>query len=99
LLIEYDTPEERAVQLRALLDLERHLWLEGAGWRCQARFDDRQASEERLSSVQYIKFPLSPEQASKFSQGAKLRVDHPQYQAEWNLTPAQVRELAPDLVE
>jgi len=34
LLIEYETAEERAVQLRALLDLECHIWLECAGRRC-----------------------------------------------------------------
>jgi len=54
---------------------------------------------ERLSSVQYIKFPLSPEQITEFSRGVKLIVDHPQYQAESTLTPEQLYELKQDLME
>jgi hypothetical protein len=99
LLIEYETPEERALRLHALLGLESHIWLECAGRRCQARFDDRQASAERLSSVQYVKFPLLPEQIAEFSRGAQLIVDHPHYQAKWTLTPAQLCELHRDLSE
>ena len=99
LLIEYENADERAVRLRALLGLEDHLWLECAGLRCQARFDDRQASTERLSSVQYIKFPLCVKQRAEFLCGAKLLVNHPQYQAETTLNLAQLRELNQDLAE
>jgi hypothetical protein len=97
LLIEYDTSAERAVRLRELLGLEDHLWLEVAGRRSRARFDDRQMSPERLSSVQYLKFQLSPEQVTEFPQGAKLIVDHPQYRAECALAARHLRELAQDL--
>ena len=97
LLIEYDTPAEREVHLHELLGLQNHLWLEVAGSRCPARFDDRQMSPERLSSVQYLKFQLSPEQAAGLPRGAKVLVDHPQYQAECALTPDQLQELANDL--
>ena len=98
LLIEYETPEERDVSLRALLGLEHHIWLEAGGQRAQARFDDRQISTDRLSSVQYIKFQLSPEQVAAFPRGAKIAIDHPQYPAEHKLTPEQLHELAADLV-
>jgi hypothetical protein len=97
LLIEYETPAERAIHLRELVGLERHLWLEVAGHRCPARFDDRQMSLERLSSVQYLKFQLSPEQVAGFPRGAKLIVDHPQYHAECALTADHLRELTQDL--
>ncbi|MEO7648989.1 MAG: DUF3501 family protein, partial [Bryobacteraceae bacterium] len=52
LLIEFETPEERAVRLRDLLGLDRHIWLavEGAG-RVPAVFDDRQIGADRISSV------------------------------------------------
>jgi len=97
LLIEYETPEERDVWLRNLLGLEHHIWLEVAGQRSPAKFDDRQISTDRLSSVQYIKFQLSPQQVAAFPAEAWIVVDHPNYPAKQKLTAAQLQELAPDL--
>jgi hypothetical protein len=96
LLIEYETPEERDVWLRALRGLERHVWLETGGLRTPARFDDRQISTERLSAVQYLKFQLTPEQVAAFPHKATLVVDHPEYHAEQELTAEQRQELAAD---
>ena len=96
LLIEYESPAERDVWLRALLGLEHHIWLEAGGKRSLATFDDRQISSDRLSSVQYIKFPLSPEQVKAFPREAKIVIDHPKYQAEEKLSPEQLQELAAD---
>ena len=97
LLIEYETPAERDLWLPALLGLEHHIWLETGGGRAPARFDDRQISAERISSVQYVKFSLTPEQAAAFPQGARLLIDHPKYLAQHELTAEQLKELAPDL--
>ena len=98
LLIEYETPELRAVWLRALLGLEDHVWMVvGDLPPAKARFDTRQMSTERLSSVQYVKFPLTAEQASRFAKGAKIVVDHPRLAAEQALTAEQLEELAKDL--
>jgi len=97
LLIEYDSPEERDVALRDLLGLENHVWLAvGGGPRAQGRFDARQISTDRLSSVQYVKFTLSPEEQRAWAAGARLVVDHPKYRAEQALTAAQIAELAQD---
>jgi len=97
LLIEYETAAERDVWLPALLGLEDHIWIEAGGQRSLARFDDRQISGERLSSVQYIKFPLTAEQVAAFPHGAKIVIDHPKYPAEHELTTEQLQELAADL--
>jgi len=98
LLIEYDTPAERDVHLRELLGIESHVWLAVDGTPpIPAVFDARQISTDRVSSVQYIKFQLSPEQAARFRQGATIRVDHPHYNAERRLTEAELAELAADL--
>lgn len=96
LLIEYETPAERDVWLPALLGLEHHIWLEAGGRRSPARFDDRQISTGRLSSVQYIKFHLDPQQMAAFPNVASIIVDHPKYTAEHNLTAEQLKELAAD---
>ncbi len=98
LLIEYETPEERRVRLRELLGLENHVWLAVHGTEpARARFDTRQIAADRISSVQYIKFRLSPEQVARWREGARIVVDHPSYRAEQRLTPEQLAELARDL--
>lgn len=97
LLIEYETPELRAVWLRKLLGLENHIWFEvGSMPRVKAVFDDRQISTDRLSSVQYISFQFSPEQVAAFPKGAAIVVDHPDYQHRLDLSPAQLEELSAD---
>ncbi len=97
LLIEYDSPEERDVALRELIGLEDHVWIAVGGYPpAKARFDTRQISTDRLSSVQYIKFPLSPEMRAHWNEGARILIDHPKYGAEQPLTQAQLQELAND---
>jgi hypothetical protein len=97
LLIEYDSPEERSGALRDLLGIENHVWMAVANLPpVKARFDTRQMSGERVSSVQYIKFPLTPEQRAHWSEGVRLVIDHPKYKAGTELTPQQSQELARD---
>lgn len=57
LLIEIETPEERDRLLKLWLGLPSHLYaaLED-GTKVRASFDKRQVGDERLSSVQYLKF-------------------------------------------
>ena len=45
LLIEYETPQEREVELRRLLGLDRHIWLEAGGERTPATADRRGAAQ------------------------------------------------------
>ena len=59
LLIEIDDAEQRDELLRSWLDLPRHLFAELAdGTRCPAIVDERQVGEDRLSSVQYLRFDV-----------------------------------------
>lgn len=98
LLIEYETPELRDVWLRALLGLEEHVWMAvGDLPPAKAQFDTRQIATDRISSVQYVKFPMTPEQAAWFPRGAKIVVDHPRYKAEKAITGEQLKELSEDL--
>ncbi|MBL8229363.1 MAG: DUF3501 family protein [Bryobacterales bacterium] len=97
LLIEYETPELRAVWLRKLLGLENHIWIEvGSTPRVKAVFDDRQISTDRLSSVQYISFQFTQEQVAQFPKGAAIVVDHPSYPARLDFDAAQLAELSQD---
>ncbi|MGB7758954.1 MAG: DUF3501 family protein [Bryobacteraceae bacterium] len=97
LLIEYESPRERDVRLRELRGFEEHVWIAVADLpSTRARFDTRQISTDRLSSVQYIKFPLTPEQRVRWTSGARIVIDHPSFRAEQPLTGAQLAELGGD---
>ena len=63
------------------------------GTRVPARFDDAQRGRGRLSSVQYLKFPVGGRTP------VALGVDMPGLQAEAELSPEQRRALAEDLAE
>lgn len=59
LLIEITEAADRDVKLRQWLGLQGHLYLEFPdGARVRPTFDPRQVGEERLSSVQYLKFDV-----------------------------------------
>jgi len=59
LMIEVDDPQQRNFKLRAWLDLPKHIYAElQDGTRVYARFDPAQVGVDRLSSVQYLKFPV-----------------------------------------
>ncbi|HVI74100.1 MAG TPA: DUF3501 family protein [Anaeromyxobacteraceae bacterium] len=59
LLIELADPVERGAKLRAWRELPAHLYVKlPDGRRVRARYDPRQVGDDRLSSVQYLKFPV-----------------------------------------
>jgi hypothetical protein len=59
LLIGIESPAERDEKLRRWVDMLQHVYVRLAdGTRVGARWDERQISRERLSSVQYLKFAV-----------------------------------------
>ena len=92
LLIEIDDPAERAVKLRDWMGLPGSLYVKTAsGRRVKATFDARQVGDERLSSVQYLKFDTRGEEP------VAVGSDHPRLVAEVQLSPEQRQALATDL--
>lgn len=93
LLVGLEDPATRDEKLRRWLDLPRHLYLRLAdGTRVRARWDDRQISHERLSSVQYLKFPTGGQVP------VACGVDYDgELTGEVALTPEQQAALASDL--
>ena len=63
-------------------------------------FEPGWSREDRISAVQYVKFPLSPEQAAAFQSGHDpvfLEVDHPNYQASTRIEEPVREALSRDL--
>ena len=102
MLIEYPEVRERDAALRRLVGLEKHMWLVVDAKRLAVKFDDRQMNDERVSSVQFVRFPLdgiSAEQFHTLARAGKVRieVDHPNLAAEAPIAGALADAISEDL--
>lgn len=92
LLIGIDDENERNQKLRAWLELPQHLYAKLAdGTKVRATYDARQVGGDRLSSVQYLKFPVG-----KVAPVA-IGIDLPGLDVEATLTVEQRAALQADL--
>ena len=100
LMLEFPDDGDRLEKLTALRDIESHLYLaiDGAG-NAPAQFDRRQIGEDRLSSVQFIRFPLTPAQRDALRNEAPLRIvcDHRAYPHTADVDVPSARAIASDL--
>jgi hypothetical protein len=95
LLIEIESPEERA-RLRRWVGVNAHLYLRLAdGAVIRPTWDPRQVGEERVSSVQYLRFDVG----GRAPVAAGCDADDPELRCEIDLTAAQAAALAADLAE
>ncbi|MDJ0851312.1 MAG: DUF3501 family protein [Myxococcota bacterium] len=98
LFIEITEAPEIRPELDRLVGIDEHVSLrlgEGDGaLRVAASFDPKQAEEDRISAVQYIRFRLDDEAATRFADldtPAAVCIDHPAYRQDVRLGGA-VRE-------
>jgi hypothetical protein len=92
LLIELDEPEKRAVKLREWIELPKHIYaLFEDGTSVRPAFDESQVGKDRLSSVQYLKFPV------RGAVPIAIGIDLPGAEAETSLSEDQRAALAEDL--
>ncbi len=94
LLIGIDDPAERDRKLTRWLDLPGRLYARTPdGRKVRPRWDAMQVGETRLSSVQFLKFPVGDETP------VAIGCDHPDLTDETVLSPAQRAALTEDLGE
>ena len=92
LLIEIDDVGQRAVLLREWLKLPEHIYARlDDGSKIRPSFDPAQRGSDRISSVQYLKFPVGGKPP------AAIGIDFPGIGCETVLTQAQKAALAEDL--
>ncbi len=93
-------PEEDAhVALRALVGLDEHVILHVGPHAIRAAFEPGRSTEERISAVQYARFPLSPDaKAALRTPGTPVAVeiDHPSYRYRVECPDALRASLAAD---
>jgi hypothetical protein len=100
MMLEYETPEERAAMLPQFVGIDRHVHLHiGEVPPSSASFDRGQIDEHKVSSVQYIKFTLSDEQMQLLETDGvvvRLVIDHPAYRAQAVLAETARQAIAGD---
>lgn len=101
LLIEITDSDQIREELVKLIGIDECVWLEiGAEHRIQATFEPGRSKEDKLSAVQYVRFPMSLAARTAFadaSQPAHLVIDHPNYGARTAIGGAVRESLAADL--
>src|SRR5215470_482672 len=80
LFIELPPAADPYVALRELVGLDEHVLLHVGSHAIRAKFEPGRSTEDKISAVQYTRFPLSAEaRAALMTPGTKiaLEVDHP----------------------
>ena len=86
MMIEYADPDERAIRLAQLIGIEDKVWVRVQGHDpvyAIADEDLERETEEKTSSVHFLRFELAQDAIRALHQGAALSmgIDHPAYQA------------------
>jgi hypothetical protein len=92
LLIELDDEARMRATFEALVGLDRHVALGIGDATTRARFEEGRQTDERISAVQYVRFPIDAAAHAGLERGAPMSVvvDHPRYRAE-AILPEPVR--------
>ncbi len=95
-------PEEDArVALRALVGLDEHLIVHIGPHAIRGAFEPGRSTEDRISAVQYARFPLSAEAKTALATAGtriEVEIDHPNYRHRVQCSDALRESLAADFV-
>ncbi len=100
LMIEIPSETSIRSELDRLVGIDEHVHLDIGGESVRATFDNKQFEEDRVSAVQYIRFPLGPKLAKMFRDpnvAVELRVDHPSYAGKTSIEGKARASLSADL--
>ncbi|BAZ93603.1 hypothetical protein TspCOW1_14580 [Thiohalobacter sp. COW1] len=101
-MIEVSDPEERKQLLARLVGVEDKVWVrvgEHPAVYAIADEDLERETEEKTSSVHFLRFELTPEMVDAIRNGAGVSagIDHPEFPHQVELPSAVARSLAADL--
>lgn len=102
-MVEYPDEDERRVQLRKLVGIERQVWAQVADFARITPIADEdleRETEDKTSSVHFLRFELTSEMVAAVKGGATvgMGIDHPAYTYSVEPIPQNVRDaLAADL--
>lgn len=103
MMVEFDDVEERKLELARLIGIEDRTWVQVSGFdRVYAIADEdmERDTDEKTSSVHFMRFELTPDMVAAARSGAAISVgvDHENYRHQLEPLPQAVRDsLAEDL--
>lgn len=99
LFLEIEDQTRLREELLKFLSIDESVYLKIGSDSIHARFEEGRSKEDKISAVQYVKFPFSAATLRAFAEGerAELVIDHPNYQASAAIEPATRQSLVADL--
>jgi hypothetical protein len=103
LFIEIEEQSKIREDLLQFLGIDEKVFLKiGNVHTIQAIFEEGHSKEDKISAVQYVRFPLDPEAREAFVSGREkitVLIDHPSYRAEAEIGEEMRQSLSRDLTE
>ena len=100
LFLEIEDQSRLREQLLGFLGIDEVVFLQVGEHSIHARFEQGHSKEDKISAVQYVRFPFTQDQIRAFTKGdqdAVLIIDHPNYRARATIEPGARKSLAEDL--
>jgi hypothetical protein len=99
LFLEIEDQTHLREDLLQFLGIDEAVYLKVGGHSIHARFEEGRSKEDKISAVQYIKFPFDEAALQAFVKGekAELVIDHPNYQARTSIESEMRQSLMEDL--
>jgi hypothetical protein len=96
-MMEYEDEQERKVALSRLVGIEATIWMQVEGSdkvHPIANEDLERSTEEKTSSVHFLRFELDEKMITALKGGARLSagIDHPNYSMQVDQIPPEVRD-------
>ena len=96
-MVEYEDVEERKAALANLIGIENKVWIQVAGFDKIypiANEDLERTTEEKTSSVHFLRFEFTPDMIAAAKQGADMAmgIEHENYYVEMNPVATNIRD-------
>ena len=99
LFLEIEDQTSLREQLLKFLGIDEAVYLNIGNHSIHARFEEGRSKEDKISAVQYVKFPLPEPALQAFAKGekAELVIDHPNYKVSVPIEAGTRQSLTEDL--
>jgi len=99
LFLEIEDQDRLREQLLKFLGIDEAVFLKVGGRSIRACFEEGRSKEDKISAVQYVRFPLDEEAIADFARGeeAELTINHPNYKVTVPIQPETQSSLIEDL--
>jgi hypothetical protein len=101
MMIEFSDVNVRKAALEKLIGIDRKVWLQVEGFEKVSPISNEdldRETEEKTSSVHFMRFEFTPEMIAALKNGAAMSagVDHPEYQYQLNIADSVRQSLVED---